>query len=202
MARYGATRHFIRQALIRLERIGVVHREKNVGATVCSYSADEVRQIYEVREMLTRQTALKIVLPAPAELIERLRALQVDYVRHADAGNLWGIHQTNDAFHVAMFQACGNPYLVRTLQDYMGLTLPMRAKNLAAREGWQLSLRQHDMMIDLLRGTDNWALAQICVEHIQYSKIDYLERAQARPRHAAPGVVDWPRRSRRRWSAE
>jgi DNA-binding GntR family transcriptional regulator len=34
-------------------------------------------------------------------------------------------------FHVALFSACGNPYLVRSLQDYMNLTLPMRAKNLA-----------------------------------------------------------------------
>jgi hypothetical protein len=31
-------------------------------------------------------------------------------------------------------------------------------------------------MIELLRGRDNWALAQLCVEHMQYSKSDYLDR--------------------------
>jgi hypothetical protein len=31
-----------------------------------------VRQIYQVREMLTRQAALMIALPAPASLIEQL----------------------------------------------------------------------------------------------------------------------------------
>src|SRR3982074_1639926 len=60
MTRYGATRHFIRQALVPLERTGVVRREKNIGATVCSYSAEEVRQIYEVRELLARQAVLMI----------------------------------------------------------------------------------------------------------------------------------------------
>lgn len=67
MARYGASRHYVRQALAQLERAGIVLRERNVGATVRSYSPEEVAQIYEVREMLTRQAALKIVLPAPPD---------------------------------------------------------------------------------------------------------------------------------------
>ena len=55
---------------VRAERRGIVRREKNVGATVRFYSAEEVRQIYEVREMLTRQAALMIPLPAPQGLID------------------------------------------------------------------------------------------------------------------------------------
>jgi DNA-binding GntR family transcriptional regulator len=176
MARYQASRHFVRQALFQLERQGIVLREKNIGATVRFYSGEEVRQIYDVREMLTRQAALMIALPAPQILIEQLKTLQAQYCIKADAQDLRGIHEANDAFHVALFSACGNPYLVRSLQDYMNLTLPMRAKNLADREGLELSRRQHEIMIELLQGRDNWALAQLCVEHMQYSKADYLGR--------------------------
>jgi DNA-binding GntR family transcriptional regulator len=176
MNRYGASRHFVRQGLFQLERQGIVLREKNIGATVRFYSADEVRQIYEVREMLTRQAALMIPLPAPAGLIEQLTGLQRHYCAKADAQDLRGIHEANDAFHVALFSACGNPYLVRSLQDYMNLTLPMRAKNLADQEGLAQSRRQHELMIELLRGRDSWAFAQLCVDHMQYSKADYLAR--------------------------
>ena len=172
MTRYGASRHFVRQALFQLERQGIVLREKNIGATVRFYSAEEVRQIYEVREMLTRQAALMIALPAPASLIAQLNELQRQYCARADAQDLRGIHEANDAFHVALFSACGNPYLVRSLQDYMNLTLPMRAKNLADREGLALSRRQHELMIELLKGRDSWALAQLCVDHMQFSKSD------------------------------
>lgn len=63
MSRYGTSRHFVRQALVEAERRGIVRREKNIGATVRFYSAEEVRQIYEVREMLTRQAALMIPCP-------------------------------------------------------------------------------------------------------------------------------------------
>ena len=176
MSRYGTSRHFVRQALVEAERRGIVRREKNVGATVRFYSAEEVRQIYEVREMLTRQAALMIPLPASPRLIDELSELQRQYCAKADAHDLRGIHETNDAFHVALFSACGNPYLVRSLQDYMNLTLPMRAKNLADPDGLAQSRRQHDMMIELLKGRDSWALAQLCVDHMQFSKSDYLKR--------------------------
>jgi DNA-binding GntR family transcriptional regulator len=176
MTRYCASRHSVRQGLFQLERNGIVLREKNVGATVRFYSGDQVRQIYEVREMLTRQAVLMISLPASDTLIEELAILQERYCSYADRNDLRGIHDGNDAFHLALFSACGNPYLVQLLQDYMNLTLPMRAKNLADREGLQISRRQHDLMIELLKGRDSWALAQLCVEHMQYSKSDYLKR--------------------------
>src|SRR3954469_19704301 len=79
MARYGASRHFVRQGLFQLERQGIVLREKNIGATVRFYSSEEVRQIDQVREMLTRQAALMITLPASQGLIERLSELQRQY---------------------------------------------------------------------------------------------------------------------------
>ncbi|WP_204327866.1 hypothetical protein, partial [Proteus mirabilis] len=76
-----------------MERTGVVRREKNIGATVSSYSAQEVRQIYEVREMLSRQAALMILLPAPPELIDRLAALQERYCHYGDIGDLRRMHE-------------------------------------------------------------------------------------------------------------
>jgi DNA-binding GntR family transcriptional regulator len=185
MARFGASRHFIRQALVEMERRGVVRRERNVGATVRSYSAAEVRQIYEVREMLTRQAMLMIALPAEPSLIAHLEALQAAYCDTVEKRDLRGIHEANDAFHIALFDACGNPYLVRTLTDYMGLTLPMRAKNLADADGLRLSIDQHGTMIDLLRGRDRWALAQLSVDHMQPSKADYLARIAAGPSEPA-----------------
>ena len=179
MARYDASRHFVRQSLVEMERRGIVRREKNIGATVRSYSREEVRQIYDVREMLTRQAALMVALPAASSLIDELHRLQAVYRQRAEDGDLRGVHDANDAFHIALFRACGNPYLVGTLQDYMDLTLTMRAKNLADAEGLRLSISQHDLMIELLKGRDVWAFAQLCVDHMQTSKADYLRRVAA-----------------------
>ncbi|MBP0650035.1 GntR family transcriptional regulator, partial [Mycobacterium tuberculosis] len=75
LARFHVTRHFARQALVQLETMGIVVRERNKGASVRSLTRREVLEIYAVRELLQRQAALWIPLPAPAALIENLKQL-------------------------------------------------------------------------------------------------------------------------------
>ena len=176
MARFGVTRHAVRQALGELERVGIVVRGRNVGAAVRSYAREEVLQIYQVREFLQRQAALMIALPAPDALIVRLEALNEAFTSAAACGDLRAVHEANDAFHLALFGACGNGYLVGSIRHYMRLSLPMRAKTLAEPAAFQMSRQHHGIMIGLLRERDNWALAQICTDHVQPSKRDYLER--------------------------
>ena len=178
ISRFNVTRHFVRQAFVELERTGIVVREKNKGVAVRSLTPREVGQIYEVRELLQRQAALRIALPAPATVIEKLEALHEDYRRHLRAGNYGGVHEANDAFHLTMFAASGNPYLVESIKYYMWLSLPVRAKKTADHEHAMASERDHFMIIQLLKGTDAWALAQLCVDHLQSAKRDYLQKIE------------------------
>jgi DNA-binding GntR family transcriptional regulator len=179
IARFGVTRHFVRQAFVELERTGIVVREKNKGVAVRSLTPREVSQIYEVRELLQRQAALRIQLPAPPEVIEQLERLHDDYGRHLRARNFRGVHEANDAFHLAMFAACGNTYLVESIKHYMWLSLPVRSKKTADYAHAAASERDHHLIIQLLKGTDSWALAQLCVDHLQGAKTAYLQMAAA-----------------------
>jgi DNA-binding GntR family transcriptional regulator len=181
IARFCVTRHFVRQAFVELERVGIVVREKNKGVAVRSLAPREVTQIYEVRELLQRQAALRIALPAPPAVVAELERLHDEYGRHLRASNFRGVHETNDAFHLAMFAACGNSYLVESIKHYMWLSLPVRSKKTADYEHAAASERDHHMIIQLLKGTDNWALAQVCVDHLQGPKNAYLEMAARAP---------------------
>ena len=134
LARFPVTRHVVRQALNQLERMGVAVRERNKGATVRSLSLDEVRQIYEVRELVQRQAALTIPLPAPAALIDRLEQIQAEYSRHVEARYLRGIHESNDLFHLTLFGGCSNKYLVETDQA-LHVAQPARASENAGGPG-------------------------------------------------------------------
>ncbi|BCG87057.1 hypothetical protein MesoLj113c_31670 [Mesorhizobium sp. 113-3-9] len=181
LARFPVSRHSIRQALYQLERLGIVTRERNKGAMVRRLSPEEVRQIYEVREMLQRQAALMIPLPASDALIAELTNIHGIYSGHVDAGYLRGIHEANDRFHLTMFSACGNAYLVSSIEHYMRLSLPVRANSLADREKLDISRQHHLMMIEALKRRDNWVLAQLCVDHLQPSKTFYLQEIEAAP---------------------
>lgn len=178
LARFPVSRHTIRQALYRLEKLEVVTRERNKGAMVSRLEPDEVRQIYEVREMLQRHAALMIPLPANTALIDELMEIHQIYSTHVDDGYLRGIHESNDRFHLTMFSACGNKYLVSSIEHYMRLSLPVRANSLADREKLEVSRQHHWFMIEAMRKTDNWVLAQLCVDHLQPSKIHYLREIE------------------------
>ncbi|TGV55604.1 GntR family transcriptional regulator [bacterium M00.F.Ca.ET.141.01.1.1] len=181
LARFPVSRHTIRQALYQLERLGVATRERNKGAMVRRLAPEEVRQIYEVREMLQRQAALMIRLPASDALIAELTEIHHVYSGHVDAGYLRGIHEANDRFHLTMFSACGNAYLVSSIEHYMRLSLPVRANSLADRDKLDISRQHHLMMIEALKRSDNRVLAQLCVDHLQPSKAFYLQEIETGP---------------------
>jgi DNA-binding GntR family transcriptional regulator len=176
LSRFAVTRHFARQALVQLEAMGIVVRERNKGATVRSLTPRQVQEIYDVRELVQRQAALWIPLPAPQALIDELMAIHEEHGRCVAEGYLRGVHEANDRFHLKLFGACGNEHLVQTIELYMRLSLPVRANSMANAESLKVSHEHHRLMIEMLKGRDNWVLAQLCVDHLQPSKRRYLDR--------------------------
>lgn len=174
----NASRHHVRSALMILERAGIVARERHKGAHVRAYSAEEVHQLYDVREMLTRQAALKIALPASAADIAAVEALQAEYEAAIDRSALPDIHASNDALHVGFFALCRNPYLLDLLKRTMDMTYVIRAADMGDPDRLRAARDEHRAMIALLGGTDSWALSELCVQHLRPSKQRYLTRLE------------------------
>jgi DNA-binding GntR family transcriptional regulator len=172
--RFDASRHHVREALARLAQIGIVVKERNRGAFVRRFAADEVGQIYEIREILQRQAALRITLPAAPDTIRNLSSINDSYEDAVRNGDFHRIHETNDRFHTELFGLCRNSLLVSLINNYMDLTYAIRGAAFADPENLDRSREHHRIMLRLLSGTDSWALAQICVDHIQITKEQYL----------------------------
>lgn len=172
--RFEASRHQVREGLAKLGQHGIIVKERNRGFSVRRFSADEVRQIYDLREILQRQAALRIPLPVSEATRDRLEEINARYETAVTTGDLQAIHAANDHFHVEKFRLCGNDLLVGLVKQYMDLTYAIRAAGFFDPENLETSRRHHRIMIELLRGRDSWALAQICVDHIQPTKKQYL----------------------------
>jgi DNA-binding GntR family transcriptional regulator len=174
--RFGHSRHFIRAALTRLEKKGIVVRTRNVGAAVRAFTIAEVEEVYDVREMIQRQAALRIALPADPAAVARIEAIQSAYARAVAAGDFRAIHDTNDRFHLAIFELCGNTHLVGLVKQYMDLTYAIRTNTFSDAEALQRSRAQHELMIAHLKGRDSWAFAELCVQHLRPNKDEYIRR--------------------------
>ena len=175
IARFGVTRHFVRQAFVELERTGIVVREKNKGVAVRSLTPREVRRSTRCASCCSARPRCASRCRRRPRSSRSSKRLHDEYGRHLRARNFRGVHEANDAFHLAMFAACGNPYLVESIKHYMWLSLPVRSKKTADYEHALASERDHHMIIQLLKGTDGWALAQLCVDHLQGAKNAYLQ---------------------------
>jgi DNA-binding GntR family transcriptional regulator len=175
MQRFSAKRHAVRQALSDLERMGVVARAPNRGATVRDFSAEEVEEIAELRETLQRRAAQRMKLPAEVALVARLESLQRRHDKAVAARDPRAIDDANEAFHSTLFGACGNQHLAEAIAHYAYLSRAMRLYPLVDRTLLERLRSEHWAMIEALKVGDRRALARLVVDHIQHSKKIYLE---------------------------
>jgi len=175
MERFGAKRHVIRQALLELERIGIVERMPNRGAQVRSYSALAVKHLYEMRDMLEMTAANLIPMPLSAIALDELRQIQA---RHNDAvrkGDLRRVFRENINFHWALFANCGNPYLTEAINDFSHRAHVIRFHSINQRRYMLRARDEHRAMIAAIEACDRPALIELCRKHLIPSKEAYLK---------------------------
>lgn len=174
MQRLGVKRHLVRQALAELERLGVVRRERNKGATVRDFDAAEVEQIYEIRALLQAHAAARIPLPVAGDLLAQLEAIHAEHAAAVDRGDLRTVYRLNNAFHDRLFGACGNPHLTTLIGHYGWLAHAIRSYRIADPQLLRQAREEHGLMLEALRRSDRATLVRLCVEHIEPSKQAYL----------------------------
>lgn len=175
MQRFSAKRYTVRQALADLERMGIVTRTPNRGAAVRDFTDVEVEEIAEVRATLHRRAAQRMPLPAGAALIAQLEALQRRHDKAVAGRDPRAIDAANEAFHNALFGACGNRHLAQAITHYFGLSRATRLYPLVDRVLLQRLRSEHWAMIEALKVGDRKTLTRLVVDHIQHSKKIYLQ---------------------------
>ena len=104
--RFGVSRLPVRDALLRLEAQGLVHVYPNRGAFVISLSADEVREIYDLRILLEGDLLERAVPRLTADDWRRIDAAHAHATRTA-GGPEWV--EGDWRFHRALYEPAGRP---------------------------------------------------------------------------------------------
>lgn len=178
---FSCKKHVAREALSELERMGLIERVPNKGAMVRLLSAEEVQQIYSVRETLEALAAEQIPLPAPPELIERLNGIQNRHAAAVEAGDSRQAFRANMAFHETLFGACGNPYLVEIIRAAAQKVHGARFFTASDQTHLETACREHWQMIRALEKGDRDALVSLCRAHIGPSRDAYIAAIRKRP---------------------
>lgn len=179
--RLGVSRTPVRQALTMLEAEGLVEIEPNRGATVCSFSIDDVWDIYDLRAVLEGHAARRAA--------GRIERRELEYLREL-TGEMEGLagrfddHEEeiralvglNQEFHWTIVEASRNRRLGRLINRTVEIPLMFKAFFWYTPHERIISNHYHRQILEALEGGDADRAEIIMREHV-YEGRDFVLRA-------------------------
>lgn len=162
-ARFGISATPVREALVELEAVGLVHFVHNRGAVVKPFGPGELRDVFRVRRILeTESTRLACTRIDPGAL----RDLREETARLAGGagGDDWAEREmaADRRLHQMTAEACGSSRLYDEIERYNSLVQALREIVGNRRQAQQRAMEEHLAVIDaLLAGDPDDAAAQM-----------------------------------------
>ena len=157
----------VREAMLDLESRGFVESVLNKGFRVTRVSAESLRQIVEVRQLLEPPAMAQLAGAIPEERLPALREQAERIVECARRGDLRGYLEADSEFHLGLTRLLGNPLLVDLIADLRSRT---RLSGLARLQPEKLadSAAEHHGFLELLVAGDQAGVEAHTRHHIQH----------------------------------
>lgn len=166
----------IREALQQLEKEGFIENIPGKGAFVSLISIQDIREIFEIREILEcaviRRAAIKVD-PEKVEAIKKKFVSSESVSRKVSPGHF----KSGDEVHTFIFGAFGNYRLIeiyRRLQDHIVRTR-IHFFNQSHPDRSEESFNEHLEILDALKAQDPVRAEDAIRNHLRNS-LDYLKR--------------------------
>jgi len=175
---YGVSRTPIRDALLALRKDGLVHQVRNRGATVATFTATDVEELYDIRKALEVFCIPPLVRSVRwgdlLELQRRMLALE------GKSGARWrDAHAALDLdLHRVIVSSSNNRRLIRYMDTFGVLvgSLQVASHRHDRSEAHVIETgRQHLRIVQMLLDRDVQLAQQLLDEHIEFGKRNAVE---------------------------
>lgn len=169
-AQLKTSRGPVREALQRLSQEGFLVSHRNRGVFVLELSAEDVKEIYAVREAVESACA-DILLDSGQPVIRKtckaLKGNISDMARHAASSNWQELARLDMAFHKALVAGTGNSRMIR-IYETLAAESRMCILNLeVSYPRVDVLVHEHQKLLDLLEAGDREGLQQAISWHMQ-----------------------------------
>jgi DNA-binding GntR family transcriptional regulator len=170
---YGMSKTPVREALLLLAQRGLVEANSFRGGRVRDFTAEDVREIYELRAVL-EPFALEQSVP---RMDGGDHGLLVSMLEDADAaierGDLQELARLNRAFHDALVARCNNSRIVETLAQLQDQLRVIALRSWRERPTYLREARQHKEILATIRNGDARQAAELLGGHIAAFREQY-----------------------------
>lgn len=116
-SRMGVSRTPVREALLRLERDGLVQRMPESGFAVASITAAEVNEACDLLHVLDTYVYTRAAEALSREELEGLLALASSLVDSAESGDAEAWREADQRYHALVMQAAQNRFVAQFLEQ-------------------------------------------------------------------------------------
>jgi DNA-binding GntR family transcriptional regulator len=176
--RFRTSRTPAREALVVLEKEGLVEIPPRRRPRVATLSLEEVREIYRVRAAMLGLIASQVAQCATEAEIVELRAIQQDMAHAAASGDRDAYYWGNVRFHERIAELARNRTLQRILDTLALRSLRSRRLSLASRPRMERSAADHARLVDALEDRDTDLAAALAKANV-LGALRVLERVLA-----------------------
>lgn len=180
--RLGVSRTPVRQALTMLEAEGLVEIAPNKGAVVCSFSIEDVWDIYDLRAVLEGYAARRAADRISEEEVSRLRELAeeqegISPEKVPDREEaIRRMVEVNQRFHGTIVEASRNGRLGKLIQRTVEVPLVFKAFYWYTPKERRISNHYHRQILTALESGDGERAEIVMREHV-YEGRDFVIKA-------------------------
>jgi DNA-binding GntR family transcriptional regulator len=168
------------QALKHMEFLGLLIHEPNRGFFVKPIKAEEVREVYELREVLELHLLPKIIQRLDEERLGRIRAALDDYLAASRNGSP-KLRQAKDMqFHLILAEVAGEPLTERILKLVLDFLYLRFEPEMIFSRPQEKADREHELIFKALAARDAAAVCKAMRRHIRSVRDNALKGIQIR----------------------
>lgn len=172
---FGVSRSPVREAIRKLEGLGMVKILPNRGARVADFSAAEIEALYFVRHHL-ELIALKLILDSVSSgEIRTLSEINQKVTAALGKGDYAKVVEENYRFHNMLSSLSRNSFLMKMVEDVRARCFPCSYYFWRHKKYAQYAVKEHNGIIKALRNRDYPKLKDITERHLHRSKNIYLQ---------------------------
>jgi DNA-binding GntR family transcriptional regulator len=179
-ARFGVSRTPVREAIRQLSASGLVSVRPHRGAVV---ALPTPRQLHDMFEAMAELEALCAGLAARNMTVPERRALEAlhqDLRVLVQKGDPARYHETNEAFHAAIYAGSHNSYLAEITLMTRTRVAPFRRAQFRATGRLGGSYREHDLIVQAILRGDQQGAVEAMRAHIGIVRDAFQSYAEAR----------------------
>lgn len=179
-ARLGVSRTPLREAIKLLATEGLVELLPNRGAVVAPIEAKRIAETFAVMGALESLAGELVCAQASDESIAEIRAMHYEMLAMHARRDLAGYFRSNQAIHLKIVEASGNPVLAHTYRQLNANVRRVRYMANLSSERWDAAVRDHEAILAALARRDSARLKELLRDHLS-AKLATVLAALASP---------------------